>query len=62
VTHLLEGSGLDTLPALGAILVALSIILQDVVVLSVGILLGAGGVLLNATIGAAAVHIFRRLI
>jgi len=46
-------SGLDTLPALGAVVVALAIILEDVVVLAVGVGLGAGGILLIVTIGAA---------
>src|SRR5580765_2182068 len=46
-------SGLDTLPALGAVIVALSIILQDVVVLAVGIGLGTGGIVLILTVGAA---------
>jgi hypothetical protein len=55
-------SGLDTLPALGAVLVALSIVLEDVLVLAVGVVLGAGGVVLILTIGAALVHFLRRLI
>jgi hypothetical protein len=46
-------SGLDTLPALGAVLVALSIILQDVVVLALGVVVGTGGLALIFTIGAA---------
>jgi len=46
-------SGLDTLPALGAVVVALSIILEDVVVLAVGVGLGTGGIVLILTVGAA---------
>jgi hypothetical protein len=46
-------TGLDTLPALGAVIVALSIILQDVVVLGVGVAVGVGGIALILTIGAA---------
>jgi hypothetical protein len=46
-------SGLDTLPALGAVAIALSIILQDIVVLVVGIALGVGGIVLTITVGAA---------
>lgn len=46
-------SGLDTLPALGAVVVALSIILEDVVVLAVGVGLGTGGIVLIITVGAA---------
>lgn len=36
--------GLDTLPSLGAVVVALSIILDDMVIFLIGSLLGAGGV------------------
>ena len=55
-------SGLDTLPALGAVLVALAIILEDVLVLGVGIALGAGGILLIVTIGTALVKLVRGLV
>lgn len=51
-------SGLDTLPAIGAVGVALAIILTDVVVLIVGVAIGTGGVILIFTLGAA---IFRLL-
>jgi hypothetical protein len=46
-------SGLDTLPALGAVVVALSLILEDVIVLAVGLALGVGGIALILTVGAA---------
>ena len=52
-------SGLDTLPALGAVLVALSIILSDVLLLGIGMLIGTGGVILIVTIGAALVRLIR---
>jgi hypothetical protein len=52
-------SGLDTLPALGVVIICLSIILGDVVVLGVGALIGTGGVLLIITIGAAIAHFLR---
>jgi hypothetical protein len=55
-------SGLDTLPALGAVIVALSIILRDVVVLALGLVLGAGGIALILTLGAAAVHLVGGLV
>ncbi len=55
-------SGLDTLPALGAVLVALSIILEDIVLLAVGVVVGAGGVVLILTIGAALAHYLRKLL
>jgi hypothetical protein len=54
-------SGLDTLPSLGAVAVALSIILEDVVVLAIGIAIGSGGIVLILTIGAALVRVFRNL-
>lgn len=54
-------SGLDTLPALGAVAVALSIILEDVVVLAIGIAIGSGGVILILTIGAALIRVMRNL-
>ena len=55
-------SGLDTLPSLGAVLVALAIILDDVVVLAIGAVIGTGGILLILTIGAAIVRILRNLV
>jgi hypothetical protein len=54
-------SGLDTLPALGAVGVALSIILGDVLILLVGTVIGTGGVILMVTIGAALYHLIQRL-
>ncbi len=54
-------SGLDTLPALGAVVVALSILLEDVLVLTVGLLLGSGGIVLILTVGAALVRLLRGL-
>ena len=55
-------SGLDTLPALGAVGVALAIILEDVVILAIGVVVGTGGVVLMITIGAALVRLIRDLI
>ena len=49
-------SGLDTLPALGAVGVALAIILEDVVVLAIGTIIGTGGIILILTIGAAIIR------
>ncbi len=54
-------SGLDTVPALGAVVVALAIILEDVVLLAVGAAIGTGGIALIVTLGAAAVRLFREL-
>jgi len=52
-------SGLDTLPALGVVTICLAIILEDVVVLGIGALIGAGGIALIVTIGAAIAHAIR---
>ncbi len=52
-------SGLDTLPALGAVFVALAIILEDVVALGIGLGIGAGGVVLILTVGLALVNLIR---
>ena len=54
-------SGLDTLPALGAVVIALSIILGDVVLLGIGLGIAAGGIVLIFTVGAALFHAIRRL-
>lgn len=54
-------SGLDTLPAMGAVVVALAIILEDAIVLSVGLLIGTGGVVLIVFVGAALAHLIRGL-
>ena len=54
-------SGLDTLPAMGAVVVALSIILEDIVVLAIGAAIGAGGAALILTIGAAVVRFVQNL-
>ena len=52
-------SGLDTLPALGVVTIALAIILEDAVVLGIGVLIGTGGIVLIVTIGAALAHFIR---
>jgi len=54
-------SGLDTLPALGVVVIALSIILEDVLILAIGGVIGSGGVVLIITLGAAAVRFFKHL-
>ncbi len=54
-------SGLDTLPALGAVFVALALILEDIVALAIGVGIGGGGVVLILTVGAALIHVVRGL-
>jgi hypothetical protein len=55
-------TGLDTLPALGVVLLSLGVLLEDAVVVAVGIVVGAGGVLLEVVLGSAAIkgisHLF----
>jgi hypothetical protein len=48
-------TGLDTLPALGVVLLSLGVLLEDVFVVIVALIIGAGGVLLEIILGAAAV-------
>jgi hypothetical protein len=48
-------TGLDTLPALGVVLLSLGVLLEDVIVVAVGIVVGAGGVLLEVFLGSAAI-------
>jgi len=52
-------SGLDTLPALGAVVTCLGIILGDIVVLAIGVAIGVGGVTLILTVGAAVVKLVK---
>ena len=49
-------TGLDTLPALGVVLLSLGVLLEDILVVLVGIIVGIGGVALEIVLGAAAVH------
>jgi hypothetical protein len=55
-------SGLDTLPSTGAVAIALSIILEDAVVLAIGVVIGTGGVILILTIGAAILRILQGIV
>jgi hypothetical protein len=54
-------SGLDTVPALGAVVVALAIVLEDVLILGIGVMIGAGGIALIVTLGALLVRFIRNL-
>ena len=47
-------TGLDTLPALGVVLISLGVLLEDFVFVAVGLVVTAGGVLLEFVIGSAA--------
>jgi hypothetical protein len=48
-------TGLDTLPALGVVLVSLGVLLEDFLVVVVGVAVGAGGVFLEIVLGKAAI-------
>jgi hypothetical protein len=49
-------TGLDTLPALGVVLLSLGVLLEDVIVAIVGLVVGVAGVLLEIILGSAVVH------
>lgn len=49
-------SGLDTLPALGVVVVSLGVLLEDGVIALGGIVLGTAGIALELALGAAALH------
>lgn len=46
-------SGLDTLPALGVVVISLGLILEDIVLFLIGLTLGGGGIGLIISLGAA---------
>jgi hypothetical protein len=54
-------TGLDTLPALGVVVVSLGVLLEDVLVVAVGRVIGVGGVALEIVLGAAALHGLRSI-
>jgi hypothetical protein len=49
-------SGLDTLPSLGVVLLSLGVLLEDALVGIIGVVVGAGGILLELVLGRAVVH------
>jgi hypothetical protein len=48
-------TGLDTLPSLGVVLLSLAVLLEDFLLVVVGLLVGAAGVALEIVLGRAAV-------
>jgi hypothetical protein len=54
-------TGLDTLPALGVVLLSLGVLLEDIAIVGVGIVVGAGGVVLEIVLGKAAVDEISKL-
>ena len=49
-------SGLDTLPALGVVLLSLSVLLEDILITMAGIVLATAGILLEIVLGEAVIH------
>jgi hypothetical protein len=49
-------SGLDTLPALGVVLLSLAVLLEDFLIAIAGVVVGAAGIVLEIVLGAAAIH------
>ncbi len=54
-------SGLDTLPGLGVVLIALAILLQDLVLAAIGLAIGIAGTALSIAVGAAIARAIRGL-
>jgi hypothetical protein len=48
-------TGLDTLPALGVVLLSLGVLLEDIVVVILGLAVGVAGVALEIVLGSAAI-------
>src|SRR6202035_4029478 len=55
-------TGLDTLPALGVVLLSLGMLLEDFLVVVVALIVGSAGVVLEIVLGSAAIGGIERLI
>ena len=49
-------TGLDTLPALGVVLLSLAVLLEDALIAGVALVIGVTGVTVELALGSAAVH------
>ena len=49
-------TGLDTLPALGVVLLSLGVLLEDILVVVAALVVGAAGVVLEVVLGSAAIN------
>jgi hypothetical protein len=49
-------SGLDTLPSLGVVFLSLGVLLEDIIVVALGIVFGVAGIALEIVLGSAAVN------
>ncbi|MDB5164309.1 MAG: exopolysaccharide biosynthesis protein [Candidatus Saccharibacteria bacterium] len=54
-------SGLDTLPSLGAVVIALSLILGDTILFIAGCIVGLGGIALIIGLGTAVTSVFKHI-
>ena len=48
-------TGLDTLPALGVVLLSLGVLLEDIAIVVLGVFVGAAGIALEIALGSAAI-------
>jgi hypothetical protein len=55
-------TGLDTLPSLGVVLISLGVLLEDIVVVAVGLAVAVAGVILEIVLGSAAVGGVKKLL
>jgi hypothetical protein len=55
-------TGLDTLPALGAVLISLGVLLEDVLFVAAGTAIAAGGIVLEVVLGKAVFDAARNLL
>jgi hypothetical protein len=55
-------TGLDTLPSLGVVLVSLGVLLEDFVLVAIGLVVGAAGIVLAVFLGAAALDGLKGLV
>ena len=54
-------SGLDTLPALGVVLLSLGVLLEDILIVLVALVVGGAGITLEFVLGKAAFHYIWKL-
>lgn len=55
-------TGLDTLPALGVVLLSLGVLLEDFLIVVVALAVGVAGITLDVVLGGAAIHILGTLL
>jgi hypothetical protein len=55
-------TGLDTLPSMGVVLLSLGVLLEDIVIVCAGLVVGSTGVALEIALGSAAVNLIDKLL